>query len=297
MYTSLPRGVARCQHIKVNGTRCDSPALKGKAYCYFHYRSRLHDAAVSPKADGQEPTPPSQELAARSQELPPAAGIPLNGEFFLLEDANSIQCALQWVLRRILASSIDRRQAALLLYGLQIASANLKKTNFEPYYKRIIRDIPAAEPETAESAETAHEPAKNWPDCHPEGAPLEPTNTHNGCHPELGRGEPIPVRANGPAFSPSEQLTPGAPPQRSAPAQLATDHCPPATADNCQLTTVPTDHPPMASPKRTSRRQRTPAATLDPQMLSRTPRAALSLMFQREVKRHLACLDSPDPET
>jgi hypothetical protein len=192
MYSNLPRGVARCQHIKVNGTRCDSPALKGKAYCYFHYRSRLGDAAVPPKANSQEPKASTQELSP--------AGVPLNTDFFLLEDANSIQCALQWVLRRILADSIDRRQAALLLYGLQIAASNVKKTNFEPYYERIIRNLPAAEPETAESAPLAHEPAKKWPDCHPEGAPLEPTNTHNGCHPELGRGEPIPVRANGPAF-------------------------------------------------------------------------------------------------
>jgi hypothetical protein len=33
-------------------------------------------------------------------------------------------------------------------------------------------------------------------------------------------------------------------------------------------------------------------------MLSSSPRAALSLMFQREVKRHLARLDFPNsPET
>lgn len=289
MWTNLPRGVARCQHIKVNGTRCDSPALKGKAFCYFHYRSRLHDPAVSPNANSQEPSALSQEPKANSEELQPA-GVPLNAEFFLLEDANSIQCALQWVLRRILAASIDRRQAALLLYGLQIAAANIKQTIFEPSYRKIIRNLPAAEP-----AEIAHEPAQICPDCHPEPGP----------------GEPSPVRANGPASLPSEQLIPGAQAQPPAPTQLATDNCQVATAppdssllvpdspklatDHCPLTTVPT-------PRRnkTSRRLRTASVALDRQMLASSPRTALSLMFQREVKRHLARLDfpnSPEPET
>ncbi|HET7751988.1 MAG TPA: hypothetical protein VFK81_21520 [Terriglobales bacterium] len=268
MYTSLPRGVPRCHHVRVNGTRCDSPALKAKAYCYFHYRSRLEAAAGSPKAN--------------SQELHPA-GIPLNPEPLLLEDANSIQCALQWVLRRILAASIDRRQASLLLYGLQIAASNVKQTSFEPFHWHVIRDLPApetAEPQATEPtkiahevAETAHESAENCPNSHPEPAPLkpadrdngghpeqgasEPADSNNGCHPELGPGEPIPVRANGPAFS-------------------------------SQLSTA------LRRPKRPSRRARSAPVTLDRQMLSSSPRAALSLMFQREVKRHLARLDFPN---
>ncbi len=317
MWTNLPRGVARCQHIKVNGTRCDSPALKGKAFCYFHYRSRLRDPAVSPNANSQEPSALSQEPKANSEELQPA-GVPLNAEFFLLEDANSIQCALQWVLRRILAASIDRRQAALLLYGLQIAAANIRHTRFEPHYKDIVRDLPTAEP-----AETDVSPR------HLERVPTEPTKgeskdlvlstlpslpvqprpSHIDCHPELAPGEPSPVRANGPASLPSEQLIPGAQAQQPAPTQLATDNCQVATAppdssllvpdspklatDHCPLTTVPT-------PRRnkTSRRLRTASVELDRQMLASSPRTALSLMFQREVKRHLARLDFPNsPET
>jgi hypothetical protein len=26
----------RCQHIRMNGRRCGSPALRGENYCYFH---------------------------------------------------------------------------------------------------------------------------------------------------------------------------------------------------------------------------------------------------------------------
>ena len=28
-----------CRHIKTSGTKCGSPALTGKAYCYFHFRA------------------------------------------------------------------------------------------------------------------------------------------------------------------------------------------------------------------------------------------------------------------
>jgi hypothetical protein len=31
-----PESVARCRHIKVNGTQCGSPALRAEKYCYFH---------------------------------------------------------------------------------------------------------------------------------------------------------------------------------------------------------------------------------------------------------------------
>jgi hypothetical protein len=50
----------------------------------------------------------------------------------VLEDANSIQVALMQVIRFLLAAQIDHRTAALLLYALQTASANLARTNFEP---------------------------------------------------------------------------------------------------------------------------------------------------------------------
>ena len=287
MYTSLPRGVARCQHIKVNGTRCDSPALKGKAYCYFHYRARLHDAPVTPGANGQK-------LIAKSQE--PIAPSP---DLFLLEDANSIQCALQWVLRRILAASIDHRQASLLLYGLQIAAANIKLTHFEPSYDDVVRSLPADPP--AESTEASHKSAENSNDGHPERPALQPTDSNTGCHPELGPGTPAgapnkpavrpvgveaPVRANGPAFP-----LPAAVPQTSSPEPKADS--PTASPDSRLLTT---DSPELSTslprPRRPSPRTPTASLTTDHRPLT-TPRPALSQMFQREVRRHLARLNFP----
>lgn len=45
----------------------------------------------------------------------------------MLEDAHGVQAALMEVLCAFLENSIDHRAAALLLYGLQTASANLKR--------------------------------------------------------------------------------------------------------------------------------------------------------------------------
>lgn len=99
-----PEHIARCQHIKTNGTQCGSPALKKKRFCYFHQRWRDQTVVI----ERQRVTLP------------------------LLEDADAIQVALMEVLRLLLTGKIDQKRAALMLYGLQIASANLKKTTLEP---------------------------------------------------------------------------------------------------------------------------------------------------------------------
>ena len=33
-----PPSIARCQHVKVNGVQCGSPALKNRKLCHFHQR-------------------------------------------------------------------------------------------------------------------------------------------------------------------------------------------------------------------------------------------------------------------
>ena len=90
----------RCSHIKQDGVRCQSPALKGKRLCYFH--GRLH-----------YPRP-------RRTVLP------------LLEDVDSVQATLLSVQRALLEGTVDHDTARLLLYALDIASNNLKNVTFEP---------------------------------------------------------------------------------------------------------------------------------------------------------------------
>ncbi len=98
----------RCAHVKANGVRCGSPALLNQSYCYAH-------AHMHRPLPGLEALPP-------------------------FEDANGIQCALMQVADAIVRGAIDTKRAALLLYALQIASANLKRVSFEPLSHRIVLD-------------------------------------------------------------------------------------------------------------------------------------------------------------
>ena len=112
-----PRSILRCQHIKINGTQCGSPALRGRRLCYFHNRWR--QTRIDFNKAGSLHFDDSFELPT-------------------LEDADSIQVAIMQVLRLIIARHIDAKTAGLLLYGLQTASINLKQTRLEPDDKRAI---------------------------------------------------------------------------------------------------------------------------------------------------------------
>ncbi len=111
-----PESVRRCQHLKVNGTQCGSPALRDEKCCYYHMR--WHGGSKF-----------CQDL--RSREI---SGLPI------LEDANSIQVGLAEVMRHLVTQEIDHRTAALMLYALQTASANLKNTSFEPEPTLVVID-------------------------------------------------------------------------------------------------------------------------------------------------------------
>jgi hypothetical protein len=117
-----PITIRRCQHIKVNGTQCASPALRDEKHCYFHMRWRRKSMEVNPNV---------QEHGTIT--LP------------TLEDANSIQVGLAEMLRLLATSQIDHRTAALMLYALQTASANLRMTSFEPEPTRVVIDQESVE--------------------------------------------------------------------------------------------------------------------------------------------------------
>ena len=108
--------IHRCEHIKVNGTQCGSPSIRKNSFCYFHGRWREEHI--------QFDTP--------GVKVRPAIDMPV------LEDANSIQCAIMQVLNLLLSRQIEHKTAALVLYGLQTASANLRRTQFEPYPRRVV---------------------------------------------------------------------------------------------------------------------------------------------------------------
>src|SRR5260370_27847956 len=88
----------RCLHVKANGVRCGSPAMRDRTKCYFHYRV----------------------------EYPPV----MHG-LHLLEDANGVQCAVMQIADMIVQKTLEHKTAKLLLYALQIASSNVKHVRFE----------------------------------------------------------------------------------------------------------------------------------------------------------------------
>src|SRR5438045_5182900 len=98
---------AQCEHIKANGLRRGTPALRQRRYCYFHFCA--HD------------------LRRRRRQQPNAPFV-----LPLLEDANSIQMAIQQVAEAVLEERIDNKRAGLVLFALQTAACNLKNTDFEP---------------------------------------------------------------------------------------------------------------------------------------------------------------------
>ena len=117
----MPQYPNRCQHIKINGVQCGSPALRRNRFCFFH--KRFHDERIRLATDN-----------ARARRSPATFVLPV------LEDANSIQIALMEVMRLLLSHQIEHKTASLLLYALQTASSNLHHTHFNPNHHEIILD-------------------------------------------------------------------------------------------------------------------------------------------------------------
>jgi len=94
--------IRRCQHIKVNGTQCGSPARRNEPHCHFHRENQPERVKVGGEAGWEVLVP-------------------------LFEDAQSIQSMLRQVAMLLLGGKIENKRAGLVLYALQIASHNLKR--------------------------------------------------------------------------------------------------------------------------------------------------------------------------
>ena len=102
---------ARCQHIKTNGVRCKSPAMRTLNFCFYH--EKIHN-------------PPYEE------------------SFPALEDANSVQLALLQVLNGVKYKSITLTEARVMIYALKAASINVRRTNFDPpLFDRQVTEFPS----------------------------------------------------------------------------------------------------------------------------------------------------------
>ena len=93
-----------CRHIKTNGLRCESPALKGAPFCYYH--SKIHSVGAEP------------HLNFGPLQLPAP------------EDAAAIQLSVARINDAIISGRLDLKKAASLFNGLRIAASFLDRKRF-----------------------------------------------------------------------------------------------------------------------------------------------------------------------
>ena len=115
----------RCQHIRANGVRCASPAMRELPFCFFH------EKFYNPPYDDS---------------FPP------------LEDANSVQCAILQVLNGLKTKAITPLEARVMLYGLKAASINSRRTTFEPIMEAQVTEYPGLRRQPKDSSESVRHP-------------------------------------------------------------------------------------------------------------------------------------------
>ena len=113
---------ATCDHLKEDGVFCDSPALRGQNFCYFHLNIRARRM---------------QAAQARRR------GETCRLHFPVLEDMHAVQASLTLVLDALADDRIDHKRAGLMLYTLQLASTSLMGT---PGWKGKREQVASAEP-------------------------------------------------------------------------------------------------------------------------------------------------------
>ncbi len=135
----------RCNALTLNGLRCGAPPMRHRDQCRWHHQARISLTPTSPYCAVVLPS---------------------------LDDANAIQMAIMRVCQALLDGRINSKHAGLLLYALQLASANLKRMDLVPSQEQLEQEHEMTELEQAEQrrlqAQAADVPAchSNVPACH-----------------------------------------------------------------------------------------------------------------------------------
>ena len=137
-----------CRHIRTNGRRCCSFAVRGESLCYFHRSVNARMRQLNPPPNTLSPIDHPLNTTEHRQRDPildeyysgyaPQPG-PLALDFPALEDGESIQVALSMLISALGQNRFDQDRARTILYGLQVASANAHKLNIEPLANQIVR--------------------------------------------------------------------------------------------------------------------------------------------------------------
>ena len=126
-----------CAHIKTNGRRCQSPALRGHPLCYFHRKlRRVHRPAVTPEVELATWSPQRIQYYKDNglDLLECASGALRTGTLKVipLEDPESVQLAISSLFAAIAVHEVDPAHARNLLYALQLASSNARNLTRDP---------------------------------------------------------------------------------------------------------------------------------------------------------------------
>lgn len=135
-----------CRHLRTNGARCGSPALRDNV---FSTSTNMPTAATAPSTrPSRSPSPIPKDHLDRMQREPVIAeyyGLskvhgPLILDFPSLEDRESIQLARSMLITAMAQNCIDPKRASGLLYALQVDSANARNLNHQPSLSVIVRE-------------------------------------------------------------------------------------------------------------------------------------------------------------
>jgi hypothetical protein len=121
-----------CRHIKANGERCRSLSLLNETFCFYHVELERRHRRCSTRHDATLTVLHPMTLQDGSQRDPTFADPFLQLDFPPLEDRHAIQVALSLAITALAENRIDPKRAALLFYGLQVASSNARLLNPVP---------------------------------------------------------------------------------------------------------------------------------------------------------------------
>ncbi len=200
--------VRTCDHLKEDGVYCNSPALHGRNYCYFHLNlrgRRLKSARAQRRGDN------------------PALNLPFP------EDMHAVQVGLAEVMWALAEDRIETKRAWAILNSLQQASTNLNQT---PRWQGEREAVGERRPLRALNDPSFERrfglPPNADLDADPESAPSDEPGVGCPVQAELERG----FSPRGPELPSSSDNCP-----------LATDNCSPdncePTTDTCSLDRVP----------------------------------------------------------
>jgi hypothetical protein len=126
-----------CRHLKANGLRCESPALKGEPLCYYHGRLHAnHPAPLTAHKMVMDWGQAVEDGIRQGGEDPYAIArvYPKQNEYNFppLEDAESIQLAASILFHAISQGQIHPPRARTLVQTLSVANDSLRIRRLAP---------------------------------------------------------------------------------------------------------------------------------------------------------------------